>query len=456
MNLSNLTSLPGVVYITQPSAALLAETLVALANGDGGTIIFGIAADGTPTAQTFEAEDVQGLLYAAQQLCRPLVQSSWEKWQHDATTIFGVSVPRSSELHALPDGRVLVRVGRDNKPLSGDQIRQLANGKTSSEFELQAVPSATFADLDAERIAEYFAKRQHRQRRSLPPLPQLLVEIGAITPQQQPTISGMLLFGKDPQFFIPGSDVLFVRFAGIEPRGADGLVGYGRRVEIGGALSRVIEQTWQVVNEEMHYGAVVRGLEREEIAEYPIFAVREALVNAVCHRDYRLQGRRIELRMFADRLEIISPGGLPGYITLDNIVEEHFSRNPRLVNGLFQWGYIEELGLGVDRMYEAMAQAGLQPPVFRAQSHAFTVTLYNKREHKGSHWSAPRAAPGMNERQARVLAFLREHSSITNGKYQELCPDVSAETLRLDLVDLASQGILVKIGAKKGTYYVLK
>jgi ATP-dependent DNA helicase RecG len=86
----------------------------------------------------------------------------------------------------------------------------------------------------------------------------------------------------------------------------------------------------------------VKRLEREEMTEYPRFAVREALVNDIAHRDYRIMGRRIEVRMYADRLEIISPGGLPGYMTLDNLVEEHFSRNPRLVQGLYQWGYIEE------------------------------------------------------------------------------------------------------------------
>jgi ATP-dependent DNA helicase RecG len=108
----------------------------------------------------------------------------------------------------------------------------------------------------------------------------------------------------------------------------------------------------------MAMGAVVKGLERQEIVEYPPFAVRESLVNAVCHRDYRLRGRRIEIRMFADRMEVISPGGLPGFITVDNLVEEHFSRNPRLVSGLFQWGYIEELGLGIDRMIEELVQGG--------------------------------------------------------------------------------------------------
>jgi MoaA/NifB/PqqE/SkfB family radical SAM enzyme len=199
-------------------------------------------------------------------------------------------------------------------------------------------------------------------------------------------------------------------------------------------------------------GAVVKGLEREEQMEYPQFAVREAIVNAICHRDYRLRGRRIEIRMYSDRLEILSPGGLPGFITVENIVDEHFSRNPRLVNGLFQWGYIEELGLGIDRMFEVMEQAGHLPPSFDARPYSFAVTLYNSRERQ----TVPDWVRNTNFRQSRALQYIKDHGSITNREYRSLCQGVSAETLRLDLADMVERGILLKVGSKKGTYYILK
>ncbi|MEJ5199081.1 MAG: ATP-binding protein, partial [Anaerolineae bacterium] len=183
--------------------------------------------------------------------------------------------------------------------------------------------------------------------------------------------------------------------------------------------------------------------------------VREALVNAVCHRDYRLTGRRVEIRQFDDRLEVTSPGGLPGYITLDNIVEEHFSRNPRLVNGLFEWGYIEQLGLGIDRMIEEMVQAGHPQPEFKATPYSFTVIL-RRNVAPVARRAIPEWATGMNERQIRAIQYLQETGRITNREYHELCPDVSAETLRLDLNDLVEKGLLMKIGDKKGTYYILK
>lgn len=446
---------PRVAYLPDADPDLLAETMVAFANTDGGSIIIGIDPNGHLTSQLY-ADELDGLLLSAEHRCRPGVQTaSWEQIELPGGTAYTVTIPRSSELHSLADGRVLVRMGNENHPLSGEQIRQLAAGKTTGDFEIQTVPGATRADLDDAVIQEYLQKRQARQRRPLQGTPdEILTEIGALTHDGKPTNSGVLLFGKNPQHFLPQSGIIFVKFVGNEPRGEAGLPGYGRREEIIGPLARIVEQTWQIVNEEMAIGAVVTGLERQEVAEYPAFAVREAIVNAVAHRDYRIRGRRIEIRMFGDRMEVISPGGLPGFITVDNIVEEHYSRNPSLVAGLFQWGYIEELGLGIDRMIEDMVSEGHPPPDFKAQPHMFTVVLFNKRERRPS--AMPTRQTPMNERQARALAYIREHGSITNREYRNLCPDVSPESLRLDLADLVTRGILLKIGAKKGTYYILK
>ena len=429
----------------------LAEAMVAFANGDGGTVLVGVDETGRPTGRIFP-EDVDGALRAAELQCHPLVQANWELQDLDGAQVISISVPRSTELHSLSDGRVLVRVGTVNKPLGGEAIRQLAATKSSADYEAEPAPGAARADLDDAIITEYLAEREKRGRKHLGSVDELLIEIGAMTSAGQPTASGMLLFGRNPQAFFPHSSLVVVKFLGVEPRGEGGLPGYGRREEIGGPLARIVERAWQVTLEEMRIGAVVKGLEREEKTEYPPFAVREALVNAVCHRDYRLRGRRIEIRMFSNRMEVISPGGLPGFITVDNIVEEHFSRNPRIVAGLFQWGYIEELGLGVDRMIEEMTQAGHPPPQFKAQPHSFTVTLSNVRERR----AVPTWEKAMNERQVRALTYIREHGSITNREYQQLCPDVSAETLRIDLVDLVTRGVLLRIGAKKGTYYILK
>ena len=442
-----------VEYLPEADAGRLAETLVAFANGDGGTVLVGLTPEGAMN-EGFSAEDAESLLWQAQSHCRPPVRTEWQQIEISQGTAVAIRVIRSTELHTLDDGRVLIRVGVENRPLVGDEVSHLAATKATGDFETEVVTGGSRSDLDDEIIQEYIVKREERGRLALSrPVDEVLVEIGALTDPGEPTVTGVLLFGREPQLYLPQSVLVFVRFAGTEPRGPDGLPGYSRREEIQGPLPRLIEAAWKVIWEEMRVAAVVKGLKREEHTEYPPFPVREALVNAVCHRDYRLKGRRIEVRMFDDRLEVISPGGLPGYITVDNIVDEHFSRNPRIVGGLFQWGYIEELGLGVDRMIEDMVQAGHPPPDFKATPYSFTVTLRNVRERR----AAPAAwERSMNERQLKALNYVHEQGNITNREYQALCPNVSSETLRLDLKDLVERGILLRIGAKRGTYYILK
>ena len=438
--------------MAEPEAERLAETMVAFANADGGTIVVGVDAEGRATGAVYP-DEVEAAVHAAMRLCRPPVQVEVQQEEIAGGFAFFIRVPRSTELHSLADGRVLIRAGAENRPLTGEEIHQLASTKATGEFEAQPVPGARREDFDEEVIDEFVARWEEKQGREWTrSRDDLLYQVGALDEEGQPTVAGILLFGAEPQVFLPQSGLVFVKFPGTEPRGEDGRAGYGRREEISGPLARIIQRTWAVIMEEMRVGAVVKGLEREEQTEYPPAAVREALVNAVAHRDYRLRGRRIEIRMFADRMEIISPGGLPGYITLDNIVEEHFSRNPRIVAGLFQWGYIEELGLGVDLMIEEMTAAGHPPPHFRAEPYLFSVTLYNKRERPPiARWQFR-----MNERQAKALEYVQRHGRITNREYRALCPDVSAETLRLDLKDLVDKGVLLKVGDKKGTYYILK
>jgi ATP-dependent DNA helicase RecG len=99
-----------------------------------------------------------------------------------------------------------------------------------------------------------------------------------------------------------------------------------------------------------------------------------------------------------------------------------------------------------------MVQAGHDPPIFRATSYSFSVTLYRARHQP----TAPRSALNMNDRQSRALTYVREHGSISNREYQQICPDVSSETLRLDLKDLVDRNVLLKIGSKKGTHYILR
>ena len=436
----------------------MAETILAFANSDGGTLVLGISGSGE-LGQIFAEDEVESALQSALSQCRPPVHTEWQHEQLRGHSIVALSVPRSGEVHTTADGRVLVRKGSQNRPIEQSDIDKLMSARPASEFELQSVPGSSREDFDETVIDSYIEQRQKRNpRHAVMSKNRLLQQIGAMTVDEIPTVNGLLLFGREPQLFLPQARATFVKFADVQPRKSDGGFGYGRREELIGPLPDIIERANRIIWEEMDKKASVttvgsNALRRREVTEYPTLAIREALVNAVAHRDYRITGRGIEIRMYSDRLEITSPGGLPAHITIDNIVEEHYSRNPRIVNGLYQWGYIEELGLGVDMMIEDMINSGHLPPEFDAKGHRFTVIFYNS---KDSAQMLMQWEQNMNERQIKAAEYVQRHNSITNREYRDLCPHVGAETLRLDLADLVKKGVLLRIGEKRGTRYILK
>ena len=191
---------------------------------------------------------------------------------------------------------------------------------------------------------------------------------------------------------------------------------------------------------------------------YPLAVAREAVVNAVAHRDYSVRGDGIRLLMFSDRMEIYSPGRLPGHVTLENLVSERFSRNEVIVQVLSDLGFIERLGYGIDRMIAAMQEADLPAPRFEETAAGFRVTMFGHGANLVSA-SAETQRWGnllLNPRQEQALAFLTQNGRITNRDIQQLSPDVSPETIRRDLSDLVDQGLLIKIGEKRATYYILR
>ena len=457
MNLKQLLAKgrgPTLEFLAEPSALQLAQQIVAFANALGGTILVGMDSEGCVYQ---DAVDYLEPAYArALRMCLPPFRATelpeWQTIETPDGAVVAISVKPSLEQLSVEGRDVLFRSGADNLRLPPEQVMERSVAQRSS-FEDEPVPGATLDDLDEAVIDEYQRNRLQRGPRGEGlTRAELLRDAGAVDAAGAPTHAGILLFGKQPHHFLPQAGVVIVRFRGTSLRAAVTYSErYMRRVEVIGPAARLIERTWEVLFEEIHQQPVMKGLERHETYEYPFEAVREAVVTAICHRDYTLAGQRVEIRLFDDHMEIMSPGGLPGPITLDNILEEHYSRNPRLVRGLYYWGYIEELGQGMDIIYEAMRRGHHPAPELKDTGRSFTVVLANSIDRIEKEFGDE-----LNPRQLLALQYLSEHDQISNRQYRELCPDVTAETLRLDLRDLVEKGLLLKVGAKRGTYYVRK
>jgi ATP-dependent DNA helicase RecG len=433
--------------------ASLAETLVAFANAEGGTVLVGIdPRSGEPQGLQDPEAALDRALQAALAIDPPLIIPVPQVVEVDGHALLMVSVPSGLSHVYSYRGKYLVRDGRHNRPLSPRQLRRLMMERGAVSFEGLVPEGARLEDVDWEKAGVYTA--------SLPglstlPREEALLRRGCLAQgggALRPTYAGLLLFGREPQRWAPSAEILLARYAGKVM--GDRFIKEGVR----GTLPEQIRRAEAFVADNVRRSARLAGLERVEETEIPMEAVREAIVNAVAHRDYQIRGDEIRVLMFSDRIEFYSPGRLPGHVTVDNLVDERFSRNETIVQILSDLGFIERLGYGIDRMMRLMARAGLPPPIFEETAAGFQVTLAGRGEGLVSEESDAQRWRhlGLNERQELAMAYLAENGRITNREYQELVPDVSAETIRRDLADMVQKDLLLKIGKKRATYYIFK
>jgi ATP-dependent DNA helicase RecG len=435
------------------SQSRLAETLVALANATGGTILLGLdPRSRKPQGLSDPDAALDRALLAALSTDPPLVLPLPRRATVGDATILSVAVPQGLPHVYSYKGKYLVRDGVRNRPLDPRQLRRLMMERGSTGYESQVPDGARLDDVDWETVKAYLS--------ALGGLPatdaqEALLRRGCLAEHDgelRPTLAGLLLFGANPQQWARSSEILVARYAGTKMD--DRFV----KQEIRGTLPQQIRGAEAFVQANVRKGVRLQGLERVETPEYPVEAVREAIVNAVAHRDYQIGGDQIRILLFSDRIEFYSPGRLPGHVTVENLVDERFSRNEVIVQVLSDMGYIERLGYGIDRMIRLVKEAGLAAPRFEETAAGFQVTLFGLGP---ALVTVPPAAQrwahlGLNQRQTVAMDHLVEKGRITSHEYQRLCPDVSAETLRRDLAALVRKNLLLKIGDKRGTSYILK
>ena len=448
----------------------LAGALVGMANSHGGTVLIGIAPRAGEVIGLKDTETALDRVFQAALLVDPalvlpipqrlLVQSPDGG---PARTILWVTVPTGLPHVYSLDGRFLGRERSQTNPLPARQLRGLLIERGAVQFEARIPLDTTLDDLDPLQVQAY--REQVVQAGLLPgslTAEELLLRRGClkrVDGQLQPTYAAILLFGRYPQQWLPNATILAGRFPGLT------LSDVYLKQDISGPLPEQLRQAEAFVQSNLKSVVRMFGLTHQELPEYPVEAVRELLVNAVAHRDYNLQGDNTHLYIFSDRLEVQSPGGLPGPVTLENLFEARFARNVVITQVLSDLGFVERLGYGLDRVLESMQKARLPAPHFEETSGSFRVTLANSSDVMSSdqvsvyHTEADLSlyqSLELNPRQQMALAYLVRSQRITSHQYQGLCQNVHPETLRRDLVDLVSRGILLKIGDKRATYYILK
>ena len=453
----------------------LHRALSAFANRTGGGIIlFGLdeSADfaivGVGDAHRLQ-EEITNL---ASDNMEPVLRPGFTVDEIDGKTVVVVEIdevlasqkPCFHRHDGLPRGAYL-RAGNTNRQMTEYEVFGYLSGRGQPTHDEDVVPDALIEDIDGSLIETYLARlRQARPRagflKSDGQAALLRLRIAALDGNViRPTLAGLLMFGKYPQEYLPQLMITFVQYYGTDeeertPQGARFVD--NRRFE--GPVTEMVDEAETYVMSAMRKASLIDGMFRRDITEYPVESLRESIANAVAHRDYSpyVRGSYIQIRMFADRLEVRSPGGLFGNVTIDNLEDEHSTRNARLMRMMEDMQVVENRGSGIAAMLYAMREANLEPPRFDDSRASFKVTLHNHTlmTPEAISWLNRFSHLPLNDHQRLSLVYLRQHSHIDNQGYRRL-NRVDTATAGQDLRGMVQVGLVEQTGFGRWTKYDL-
>lgn len=354
------------------SVPALARLISAFANASGGTIVIGI------NEKTKEIEGINGLgtdkindlIAAPNDCCRPMPQYVEEflpvtdrNGKPNRILLLHIDTSTDQVIRTSNDSTFL-RIGDRTKEVKGEDLRNLEYSKSVRHFEDELSYDARIEDLDKDLLNHYKSILGAEDITD----EQLLKARGFIRErdnQQYLTNAAVLLFAKNIPQFYPNCRIRFIRYDGTKAKtGTDINIIRDNSIEL--PLLRIIEKTKEFISTQLReFTALNIQTGRFQIVpEYPEFAWLEGIVNAVTHREYAMSGQYIKVSMYDDRLEIESPGRLPNIVTINNIKETRYSRNPRISRVLSDFGWVRELNEGVKRIYSDMEKFFLDDPEY--------------------------------------------------------------------------------------------
>ncbi len=359
-----------------------------------------------------------------------------------------IGVKESGEKPVFFKGRAYMRVGNSAHKLSASEIRKMAK-ETGDKIYWDSKPceNATLEDIDENKMQWFL--REARKQRGLK-IPEDVFVVDALKTLNllkngKLTNACMLLFSKEPKFL--QSEVKCIRFSGNEP-----VKPYIDFQTIEGNVFDMVDKAEDFIlrNIRKAIWLVPGQVQREEKYEYPPDALREAIINAVVHRDYESPSK-VQVRIFDTSIEVWNPGILPSDITIEDLKKEHRSipRNPLLFKQMFWVKYVEDVGGGTLDMVRQCREWGILEPEFKIVTGAFVVIF--------------RIPPstenleklGLNERQIKAVEYVGKKSAITNKEYTGFT-GVARKTATRDLTGLVEKGVFRAIGSgKRDIKYVL-
>lgn len=385
--------------------ARLSRSIAAFSNAEGGELYVGISQDNT--RKNFWAgfpvqESANGYLQCFESLF-PLGDGytySFLASSIDSGLVLKIEIEKSRGVMKASDARVYVRRGAQNLPYESDEdLTRLRRNKGLTSFETEPVCADPEVIINSSVISQFMSEVVPSAE------PGTWLRKQQVIQNDKPTVCGIVLFAEEPQALLPKrSGIKVYRYLTTEEGTRDTLSGLPVSVE--GHAYELIHEAVRVAVEIIE-SVRVNSHDGLEAAKYPITALHEIITNAVLHRDYSIADD-IHIRIFDNRVEVVSPGTLPAHITPENILEERFARNAsivRLINK-FPDPPNKDVGEGLNTAFMAMREMKLKPPLIEQRGGSVKVILRHE----------PLATP-----EEIILSYLKNQEKITNRIARELC-----------------------------------
>ena len=423
----------------------IGQTISAFANTKGGIVLIGVSDQSKPLGLTIGKKTMEDTANWIKENTDPPNYPGIKTHKINNKTIIELSVKECPEKPVFFKNHAFQRVSKTNQRILANKIRELAKQeKIKSNWDEMICKRATLKDIDENKVKEFLKMAKRRRGLDIDPkisVKQALIKLKVIK-NSQPTNACVLMFAKDPQRFFIQDETKCARFKGTTTKE------FIDMKEFSGPADQQVDDVEKFVLKNISKAAWIEEgkIERQEKWEYPMDAIREAITNAIVHRDYQ-SSSKVQIRIFDDRLEVWNPGTLPQGWTVEKLKQEHESKpfNPLLARMLFLIKYIEEWGRGTIDMIQECLDHGLPEPEFKDTGTSIVV-IFKKSQ------LTEELLSSLNTRQIEAIKYLKENKTITRSKYQSLF-NCSKGTAYYDLQKLLENGVIKKRGKGKAIYY---
>jgi len=355
----------------------LAAALVAFANSSGGKLLLGVDNNGAIRGVSDPDEVMRQVDNIAYNNCEPPIEIHQEKVEFgDGDTVIVVNVPRGEQRpYRTNSGIYYIRTSTGRRQAMRQELLRLFQAAESLYYDETPIQHATIDDLDQRAVQKFFAETRGFSWETVGlTFEQVLVNLRlaqVVDEVLRPTLAGILVFGYQPQQFVPHAYISALRIPGVSLANDP-----SDQKRIDGPALRLLEDAMRFLYIHLPVPHRIRGLEPEAQPELPAVALREVLINAIAHRDYTIQGP-VRVLIFDDRVEIRSPGQLPNSVTLESLqLGVHVLRNPSIYNFFLRLAMVTDAGSGILRVIARVKAETGRPPMWKIEGNEVVVILY--------------------------------------------------------------------------------